>query len=105
MLLKTTELLNLDMIKIENAKDGTITYYPLIDKKEDVSQYEPSITYKSKDGKRVVDLNLNISNVTNENWAKIDSAIKEIFLSSSIPTILNTSWWGFSLNSKSSLNP
>lgn len=66
------------MVKVEEK--GDIIYYPLIDKKEDITRYEPSITRKSLNGKQLLDFRLNVDNIDREKWRKIEEVMKEIFL-------------------------
>lgn len=88
------------MVKIEDTKEGIITYYPFLDKKEDITRYEPHIIRKYKDKKQMVDLRLSLDNLDRDSWKKISDVMKEIFFENTLtlpdPTYSHT-WAGTNL--------
>lgn len=68
------------MVKVEDKKEGVITYYPFINDEKEITRYEPCIVRKSRNNKQVVDLNFMLSDVDRDKWNKINDIMKEIFV-------------------------
>jgi hypothetical protein len=60
---------------VELKIDNNIYRYPFVDSKEQLTEYEPHIIVKTVNGATVVDLVLNVSNINQEMWLKIQECM------------------------------